>query len=173
MKLIEALKELPILEKRIQKNCEIISEHAGVALAEESPYGSEMEHRLKIESLVQANLDLATHYEKLKRAIHMTNSATTVTIDGVTKTVDEWITFRTGTGQALLNTYRSLNMDKVNNRSKSTALTHTALEQGVAQKRMYDQERRDAELDRIMQLVEHVPGALEVVNATTDLIMDV
>lgn len=170
MKIIEALKELPLLEKRINKQCEQIMEYAALGSHEESPFGTREAHRKQLESLVQSNKDLASRYEKLKLALTLTNASVKVDILGTTKTIAEWITFKSSTYRYLAKTLTSLDLVKASQRVREVKVDIT---EGIRVERMYDEQDRNRQLNNLSELFDKVDGTLEVVNATTDLVVEI
>ena len=167
MKIIEALKELPVLEKRIAKQSQQIADYAGLSSQEESPFGTREEHLKRVTALVQSNFDLAARYAKLKRALAVTNATVKVGIAGETKTIAEWIVFKDKTGDQLKFTLNALNLDRVQRRLRDTPVDIT---QGVKIERMYNEDEKNALLEAVRAQEDGIDAALEITNATTDLL---
>lgn len=170
MKIIEALKELPVLEKRIARNNEQIKEYAGLPSWETSPFGGAGLQTDKVQSLVQSNLDLIDRHSKLTLALAITNTQVKVDIGGEVKTITEWIAFRRKTYALMKSTFDSLDVSAAIERAGRPKVELT---EGVKVERMFSEENKLKSLERIRAIRDLVDGTLEVVNATTDLTVEV
>jgi len=98
-----------------------------------------------------------------------TNASVVVEIEGVKKTIREWITYRNVTAMQYRKTFQALN-----NNAAQAALSNNQgklnLENGVQVKKLFKEEDKNAELAKIDSLTDRIDATLEIVNVTTDLI---
>lgn len=169
MKIIEAM-------KRVKQNAEKISDlqnKIGVTCANlsvETPvYGNETPNKIKEWS--QGCDDLTQENIRLLTAIQRTNLNTQVTIElgmkTVTKNIAEWVWRRRSYAAVDLATWskmtdRNLKEGQIN-QSTGQPLMVTIV-------RHYDPEKRDAMMAMYRSEPHMIDAALEVINATTDLI---
>jgi len=166
MKIIEALKELPLIEKKVKSNIASISKYAALASNEEPPFTDAKTQRAKISAWIQANEDLSANYENIRNRLAKTNSNSVVDINGKKKTINEWLSYRNVTSGFAEGTYLSLSPENTLKNSKITG--DDALE-GYAVQRMYNEEDKLKALEDIMETRERIDAALEMHNAITDL----
>src|ERR1700733_5212291 len=109
MKIIEALKNLKTIQKRIDKNCYQIKEYCAYVSYETPVFETEAKQAAEVDSLIQSNLDLEKEYLRLKKAIEITTLAIVVSIGDRSYTITELISIKRVVGKFRLNTYNSLN----------------------------------------------------------------
>lgn len=168
MKIIEALKKIKLNEKKIADYTTRIKQHSAILSTETSPYA---DTKKEVDGWLQAVADLVKENETLMRRVHTTNTSTQVNVEvggkQVTKSIDEWL-YRRNKGIEF-------------ERLSVAALTDRNLkEQAVPDKegkmqiitinRHYDASLRDKRLGQLMDEPSQIDMALEIVNATTDLL---
>lgn len=172
MKIIEALKELPLIEKKVTKNAALIEKYASevdngspTLLLEEAS-----EHRKEVTALLQSTNDLVDRAGKIRRALAMTNANTDVTIEGVTKSITEWIAFREQ-GHRL----KRRALDALNDSRATSVMNSTPFdpEKGIRVMRFYDEREKNEAIQKIDDIQGQLDARLEIVNATTDLTEEV
>lgn len=169
MKIIEAMKRVKLNKEKIadlQKKVNDVS----VYLSIETPvYGNETS--AKITEWVQSCEDLGRENIRLLTAIQRTNLATPVTIDigakSVTKSIAEWVWRRREYAALDLSTWQ-----KLTDKGLKEGVTQTATGGTVEIKivRFYDPNKRDEKVAEYRSEPHLIDAALEIVNATTDLI---
>lgn len=169
MTIIEGLKRLKLLEKRMHRNCADITKYSSI-LSNEKPYfESEDQQRREVAQLIQANNDLETEYCRIKAMIDYTNLVTMVQIDDENRSIHSWLTLLRKTGGNLIQTYNSLTSREADSR-KNRFRDHESKPPVVL--RLYDENvKRDGQRkweDLISGKI--ISGRLEVVNATTELV---
>lgn len=169
MKIIEAMKRIKLnkdklgdLQLKIQQNC--------ARLNHETPlYGEETAGKIK--EWTQACEDIGRDNIGLLIRIQKTNLATDVTIElggkKVTKNVAEWVWRRREYAQYDLNTW-SKQTDR--NLKEGTAQSSTSVPVEVKIVRYYDPVERDKKLAMYQSEPKEIDAALEVINATVDLV---
>jgi hypothetical protein len=171
MKIIEALKNLKTIQKRMEKNCQQIREYCAYVSVETPVFETQEKQRAEVDALIQSNIDLEVEYLRLKKAIETTNLAVTVTIGTLTHTITELISikrvvgkFRTATYSALTPQLALQRLQQIYNQSKGVDPTNPAKVIVVFEEKMRNQKIREWE-----DFLAQIDGRLEVVNAETDL----
>lgn len=177
MKLIEALKNLKTIEKRVDKNCEQIRQYAAYVSVEQPAFETEERQRQEVQSLVQANLDLEKEYIRLKKSIEHTNLTTKVTIGSKEYTISELITIKgatkgkQGAGRFRTNTYNALHPQAALQRLQQVFSQRGGVDPTNPAKviPLYKEEEKNKQLREWDEFLSQIEGKLEVVNAETDL----
>lgn len=169
MKIVEALKTMKLLEKRIKRVAEEITQYAAGVSHEPPPLGSAKEQASHVASLLQSGKDLVHEYESLTQRLHRTNLDTTVNYGGVECTIAELLIERRKTGAAFLLLLAAQKPDAAVERAERLARAQ-ALPEGAHIVLYYDDKRRLDGIRHLRDRVEGIDGFLEVVNATTDLV---
>ncbi len=169
MKIIEAMKRVKANEEKVADIHTKISQVSANLTIETPLYGPET--AAKIREWLQACEDIGRENIRLLVSIQRTNLATPVTIEvggkQVTKPIAEWVWRR--------RKYAALDL------SAWTKLTDRGLKEGQGQsstgvpleiriQRHYDPVKRDERLAEYRAEPHQIDGALEIVNATTDLL---
>ena len=170
MKIIEALKELPLLEKRVQDVCVQLNTYASLASSEEPALGTEDAHKKKVKELKQKAIDLIRYYERLKNALELTNCSIIVDIEGQKRTIREWITVRMNTQRLYAVLFQSFNLNHANAILQQMRPDLNKEGTAVSLKRMYSDEEVNNERQQYELMIGKIDSALEVVNATTELV---
>lgn len=169
MKIIQALKELPLIEKKIQKNIELIKKYAAAVDNGKVQlfFDTVDAQRQQITSLIQSNNDLVSLKAKIRRDLATTNARTPVTINGKTYTIAEWIELKQHGLENMRNTFAALD-DLQATRAAMTAPPNPTT--GVKVVRFYDEVFKNSQLSEVLELQNTIDTILEIVNATTDII---
>ena len=167
MKLIEALKKIPDLQRKADDLKQLVSKHCAITNLDKETYPDQ---RSKIDGWVQAHGDLLKEILRLRIAIQRTNLETMVPIElsgkMVSKTIAEWIHRR----RDLANLERSM-WQSLSDRGLPSGTTKSpgGDEVKVEIIRFFDPETRDVKIDDLSSEPSIIDGRLEVVNAVTDL----
>lgn len=166
MKIIEWLKELKLIIKKIQSAQEQISK-TNCLLSNEKPLigSSDKEQTKEVHALIQSIFDLEQDYIQLKGRIESTNNNTRVTINGIERTITEWLTVLRTTYSTVRDTKRYLNTDRA-----QKMLTTTTNKEWITIIPCYDITKVNNIFNDYMSTVERISSTLEVVNATTEII---
>ena len=167
MKLIEAMKERKIVEKRMEKNREQITQYSSGLSNEKEIFGSEQKQIDEVKSLLQANVDLFNRYLYLKRSIERTNLETKVEFSVGTYSISELLAIKRRLQHSVINTFKALNTQSAEARMRTIKIPDNVEVKVV---RYYREEEKNLLLKSWMEFFENIDGRLEVVNATTDLI---
>lgn len=169
MKIIEAMKRIKANKEKIADLQNKIRQHAANLSFETPPYGAETGNKIK--EWVQSARDTAAENVNLLVAIQRTNLATSVTIqlgdNNVTKSISEWV-WRRREYAAIDQATMGCMFDRGLKEGHLPQSTGTPLEVKIV--RHYDPEFRDKWTAIFAREPHDIDAALEVVNATTDLI---
>jgi len=173
MKIIEALKELKIIEKKMTKNTDMIGEYASILSTEKAAFGDEKSQAKKVQELIQSNRDLMERYLKLKKAIEKTNLVVSVEIGGVKYPISDALTIKRKLAAGMIGTYNALTTRAAESRIGIRRMQSSSEPgQVVAVVRLYDEKEKLAGLSLWQDLYDNIESRLEVVNAMTDLVED-
>lgn len=167
MKLIEGMKELKLIEKRMEKNREQITQYSSGLSNEKEIFGSERQQIAEVKSLLQSNVDLFNRYLHLKKSIERTNLETKVEFSVGTYTISELLAIKRRLQHGMINTFKALNTQSAEARMRMIKIPDNVEVKVV---RYYQEEEKNHLLKAWMEFFENIDGRLEVVNATTDLI---
>jgi hypothetical protein len=169
MKVIEALKNLKTIQKRMEKNCQEITQYCAYVSTETPAFETEDKQRGEVQSRIQANLDLEEEYLRLKRAIEATNLAVKVTIGTRTFTITELISIKRVLGKFHTATYSALNPNAVMQRLNEVfrkGIDGTNPAKVIV---LYKEEDKNRNLRDWEDFMSQIDGKLEVLNAETEL----
>lgn len=170
MKIIEALKELKLIEKKIDKNIMEITQYASILNIERPIFESEADQRREIEIRIQSNRDLMNRYLWLKRCIEHTNLVSSIELDGVTYSLIDLLYIKRKMGGKMVSTYSALNTSAADNRIRSGRIAMPTDGRQVNTVMLYDEKKKNIGLSEWQNLVDKIDSRLEVLNATIDLI---
>jgi len=171
MKLIEGMKKLKVLEKRIGRNTDRVIQYASAPSNEKPTFGDEKEQRKQVKELVQANVDLTTEYLHLKQRVDMTNLTTDVTIGKREYKLGDLLVLRRGLAKLMEKTYHALSPQYGDMRLQQ--MQRGALQPGEKPPhtvRFYDETEKFEALQDWQSLQDEIEQRLEVINATTELV---
>jgi len=169
MKIVQGLKKLRVIEKRMAKGIEEIQVLSSALSNEKPVMGNEEKQETEVKSLVQSNFDLVEEYLRLKLALEKTNLEVSTSISGEARTLSEWLVIRRKLGSTMLSTVGAMN-DRAaeNRRTLNRGLTPEG--QAVHVVRFYDEKTKMDRLRQLTDRLEAIDGKLEVVNATTNVV---
>lgn len=177
MKIIEAMKSLKDLQRKLDDLQEKVKTHCADSDYESAPYGAEQAEVVK--GWIQGYSDILKLIMALKIRIQKTNLATEVTITiadkPVTKTIAEWVLRRgqgrerPGLAHAELRIWRSLT-DRGLKEGTLPSSVPGAPAREVKIRRYYDPKLRDDKINEFASEPSLIDAALEVANATTELL---
>ena len=175
MKIIEALKELPLIDKKLEKNRQSLAEYAssvdGGTTGNTLKFPTKEEQTAEVAALIQSSQDLVSRKAKLRRALAITNAKVKVSIGGLPeKSIIEWIEYRQKGAEALRACYSSLSDNAAASKLNTFKFDGT---QGVRIQRHYDEAVRNKLLEGVFDLPTKIDSTLELINAITDLIEEV
>ncbi len=170
MTITEGLKKLRLIDKRMGKNCEEIEKYSSLLSNEKPIFDSETKQREEVAKLIQANTDLELEYCSVKARVDYTNLVTYVQIDDENRTIHSWLVVLRKTGSRLIQTYKSLSTSEAS-RSQLRYQNKDSLAPTTI--RLFDENDKRAGQRKWEDLTagKTIEGRLEVVNATTELLM--
>jgi hypothetical protein len=168
MKIIEGMKELKLIEKKINDNTGKIMTYSSTVSTERPFFENEKDQRKEVESLIQANTDLVMRYLKIKRMIEQTNLAVTAEFDGVKYSLADLLVLKRRLGDTLIRTYNALSTNYADTRIRNAPAEIDGKKAQVI--RLYDENKKNENLSKLMEFTSNIDARLEVINATTDLV---
>lgn len=169
MKIIEAMKQVKANKEKIVELSERIKRNSAHLTIESPLYGDEQ--AAKIKEWTQTCLDISRDNIALLVRIAKTNMQTLVTItlgdNTVTKSISEWVWRRREYAAIDLAIW---NMQQDRNLKEGSIQTSQGVMSEVKLIRYYDPAKRDAAMDILRREPHEIDGALEVINAVTDLV---
>jgi len=168
MTIIEGLKKLKLIDKRMAKNCDEIEKYSSLLSNEKPIFGTEQAQSEEVVKLIQSNNDLEKEYCHIKAMIDYTNLITMVTIDDETRSIHNWLTVLRKTGQRLIQTFRSLSTNEANRNQVRYREKDSAAPTII---RLYNENVKRSGQRKWEDLTsgKTIEGRLEVINATTYL----
>lgn len=170
MKLIQAMKKLKDLKTKADDLRAKVGQHCALLSIETPTYGEKQQSQ--VTEWIQAHHDVLKEILGLRTSIQRTNLATKVSIelDGkhVTKTVAEWIHRRRDLAQAEMQMWSALGDRNLKEQNVQTSPGGPVTE--IRVRRYFDPVERDKNVAAYRSEPSVIDGALEITNATTDLI---
>ena len=166
MKIIEGMKELKLITKKMQKNSQLINEYAALPDNERLHFGTRQNQVNEIKKLLQSNTDLAKNYLKIKKRIEKTNLEVTVEMTGHPYTISELLVLKRTIAQAMVASYNALNDNIARGRVRNTQRG----EKAPFIEKYYDEKEKNEGIREWDDLYHNIDSRLEVINATTDLL---
>jgi len=167
--LVEGMKTLRVIEKKMTHNQGDIQRYASQVSTEKPYFETEEKQATEVKKLVQANTDLMSRYLNLKQRVEYTNLMTVVEMDGTKYTISELLIIQRKLASMMFATYNALNDNEGNTRLRHTAAPQT----GSAAPhvvRFYKEEEKRAGARKWQDLMNNIITRLEVINATTPLL---
>lgn len=168
--LVEAMKRLRVIEKRMTENCENITTYSSMLSTERPLFESEEAQKKKVKSLAQSNKDLLDEYLTLKKQIETTNLMTEVEINGIKYRISDLLVIKRKLAKMMMHTYRAMNKSSAEGRLHRTRSPEGQTPSVVT---LYSEEERSKSLRMWQELYDNIDSRLEVVNATTPLLKEI
>ena len=167
MKIVEAMKELRTIEKRMQSNISYLDQYSSILNTERPEFGTEEDQKKEVAALLQSNKDLMAQYLKIKSSIEKTNLETLVEIKGETKSIGEWLIIRRKLAKVMEMTYSALSSNNASNRMRMNMGSSDRTPQII---KMFDEKIKLEGLDKWQTMSDNIDARLQVINALTDII---
>lgn len=171
MKIIEALKRLPVIEKRIGKQIGLIAQHSAIIDTgdTEYPFGTLEEQTKEVASMVQSVNDLVKERAQLRKRLAMTNATVLVKIGDYQRTITEWIEYRQSGFGYVIQALQAQSIQEAENRVRNGQIAINT-EKGFKTVRFYDELERNEGIEAVENLRDSIDAELEKINAITDLV---
>ena len=167
MKIIEGMKRLRVIEKRMESQKSAITEYASKLSTEMPRFRTIEEQKKEVAALVQSNNDLCSEYLRIKRSIEYTNLKVPVEILGKEYKISELLVIKRKLANMMIGTYRALNTTGAQVRLKSAPKFD---DETPKVESLYDERTKLDNIRKWQDLNDAIDSRLEVINATTDLI---
>lgn len=174
MKIIEGLKKIKDLQRKAEDIRKKIKDNCADLDVDTPAYGTPDKQKEVVSGWLQAHSDILKEIENLRLAIQRTNLAKEVVVevvDGktVTKTIAAWIHRRKDLAKLEADSWVMLtnrNLKPVNYKP----IPNSEEVKTANVRRYYDQLTRDKKVEEFTSEPMRIDAALEIANATTDLI---
>lgn len=168
MKIIEALKELKTIDKRLVKQTQMIKKYAS-AVDGSPAFDSEHEQQKEVDGLIQSNKDLVLHRTNLRLRIYAANMRERVNTVMGNITIAEAIILRDAGISYLKNTYEALTQESGRAEFDRTARQGFDPENPPKVKRYYNESSKNDAIALYDEFLGQIDGILEVANAEREL----
>ena len=167
MKIIEGMKRLRVIEKRMESQRNAVTEYASKLSTEMPRFQTKEDQAKEVASLIQSNNDLCAEYLRIKRSIEYTNLKVSVELQGKAYSISDLLVVKRKLADRMVATYRALNdtaaRDRLRNAPKFDGETPKV-------EILYDERTKLDNIRKWQDLADIIDSRLEVINATTDLI---
>ena len=172
MMIVEGLKRLGVIQKRMESNIRSINQYASIVSNERPLFGDEKTQKKEVQALIQSNIDLHKEALKLKNRIERTNLQTIVEIQGVGYTISDLLFLDRSMKNLISGTYEALNTKYAQGRLAQMGMrgSHVAAGETLRVEHMYDEKAKNEQLRVWNDLFDNISARLEVINATTPLL---
>lgn len=171
MKIIEAMKELRIIEKKMQRNIKSIGEYSSSLSIYSNIFGSAPKQQKEVKEYIQSSEDLLKMYLKLKQAIEKTNLEIVVEIEGKKYSISELLVLKRKLAKVMEETFGALSDQKakVDLENMNVRMVDKEGKEPTVI-RYYDEKYKNEGMKKWRDLYDTIDSKLEIVNATTDLV---
>ena len=170
MKIIEGMKELKLIQKKMDQNCAKITQYCTITSSEKPIFETEKAQQEEVDALIQANEDFVQQYLEIKGQIEVTNMKTKVPLGGKEYTISQLLTMKRTLSGPARKTYLCLNDNGLANRVVVQRNADTTAQTEITIKRFWDEKKKNEKVQALDDMVERIDPTLEVINATTDLL---
>lgn len=169
MMIVEGMKTLGIIEKKMNENTRAIQRYASMVSTERPLFETEDKQRRTIKELIQSNTDLLQRYLNLKTRVEYSNLMTIVEMDGENYSISELLVIQRKLATMMFATYNALNDTEGSGRLRMTSQPQTS-GQAPHVVRFYKEEDKREQQRKWQDLMNNITTRLEVINATTKLL---
>lgn len=172
MKIIEAMNELKLTEKKLNQKLRFIQQYAARPSFRDDAFADQKEKTTeakKVAQAVQSANDLIQRHEDLKRALDYTNLTTKVKVGKADHSIHSLILHKRFLCKLKAHVYQSLNdatalreVEELRRRQSDGKVNQQVVYN-------YDIQDREDKLEEIMTLQAEVDSALQIANAKLDL----
>ena len=109
MKIIEGMKRLRVIEKRMESQRNAVTEYASKLSTEMPRFQTKEDQAKEVASLIQSNNDLCAEYLRIKRSIGFTNLKVTVELHKRVYSISDLLLIKRKLADRMLATNSALN----------------------------------------------------------------
>lgn len=166
MKIIEWLKTLKLIEKKIESKKESLKALSSLLSNEKPLVWESVDTQTKeVTALLQGIFDLENEYITIKCNIEKTNNVTTININGKELSVTWRLTVLRKTKSFVLDTIKY-----VNTKRAEELLTRLQSKEWITIIPCFDSKKVSTQFNNYRDMVWEIEAQLEIINATTDMI---
>lgn len=169
MKIIEAMKELKLIESKLAKNAEQIKKYASRLSISMPDFRSDDEQRRAVKELLQSSEDLTARYMKLKKDIEYTNIVTTIDYNGKVYSLSDILVMKRKAIAYLVPSYKALDSSQNDTYVRTQMGKQTEPGKEVKVIKFYDETEKNKRIAELDDMEYSIDSRLEVINATMEL----
>lgn len=162
MKILQALKKIKHIDRKIEKQSERISKYCSVIMEPgdpKPPYSSD-----DIRKMLQSIKDLLLKKAEIRAALHRTNVTATVMFEGKEETIDKLLLLQNVFIPTIMNAFKKLRRKEKRDRYGETYSKEAKV---ILQ---YDPRERDKSIEELEDLLQKLDDTLDKANIETDVI---
>lgn len=168
MKIIEAMNELKLTEKKLSSKLEFIKKFAARPSFRDDAFNGE--EKTKVAQAVQSSMDLIAQHEKLKRSIDLTNLEATTEVNGNVYTLHSLLQ-----NKRLLCKFKKAVYAHLDSREAEgeVATLRAKQAEGAVNAQVvynYDIEDKAKNIMEVEELASNIDSALQIANAQLDIV---
>jgi len=165
MTITEALAEIKTVSKRIQSKREFINSYLFRPDSMKDPLDKDGGSAVVLQREMQAVSDLEQRLVDLRRGIQKANDATDVTLNGVTKTISDWLVWRREIASGRGRFHEGM-VSKIHNARQFTGRTFNDQNKQMEIVVNVDEKAIGSELENLKKILGDLDGQLSLKNAT-------
>ena len=166
MKIVEGLKRLQSIERKIKTNNKQITKYASIINTERPIFKTIEKQESSLNDLLLNNKKLFEEYLSLKDRIDYTNNTVKIIIGSESRTINQFLNIKRRMGKLLIESYESLNESYSEERFSKFRGDNIFIQ------RLYDEEEKNQNIEYWENIIEQIDGSLEVANASIDILED-
>jgi len=162
MKILQALKKIKHIDRKIEKQSEKIQKYCSVIMEPNDP--APPYDAGDISKMLQSISDLLLEKARIRAALHKTNVATTVEFNGANRTIDELLLWQNVVIPGTIRAFKALRRKEKRNRYEETYSKEARV---LLQ---YDPRNRDRGIEEMEDTLQRLDDTLDNLNIETDVI---
>ena len=170
MMIIEGMKTLGVIKKKMNDNTAAIERYASQVSTERPLFETEDKQKKTIRELTQSNSDLKDRYLHLKTRVEFSNLMTVVEMDGHKHSISELLILQRDLADRMLATYNALNDKEGRSRLRLSTQPQASGSEAPHVVRYYKEEDKLEKQRKWQDLIHNITIRLEVINATSPLL---
>ena len=167
MTLVQSIKELKLIKRKIRGNAELIEKYSSQSENEKPLIDTTAAQVAEINSLIQSSESLVKEYSSISSALAYTNLITRININSKDYSIHELICLKRELHDLMILNYRSMNDNNFNKNTRMNMNTSPGVKNNV--ERYYDEKYKQMKIREAEDLFHEIDCRLENVNATTYL----
>jgi len=164
MKIIEAIHRLSTIERYMKENHEKIKKYSSNITSQTPQFETPEKQKQMVSYYASLNEKLFEEYLQLKDDLNITNILTCITVDGETRSINQFLNMQRRIGKLLQQTYEKMNDDYAHELKKNSP------SENVNIVRYFNEEDRNNRIHQLTSIFDKISSSLDIANATIDVI---